>query len=273
MPCSDSEGEEGRCSSMPPSSSKNKWHTKRQRKERKQGVGGGCDKSQGGEGGEVGIGSPLVPPALAGPSSRGLLESCSLWSQRLRLLEGGHKLGQDPHSHCLPWLQPQNRWGKDGGSGAHPEPRAQPEGPGRLLTTLEKVPPALQEAPTVSPTLSPTSMSVQQAAQPCHPRGLGLVQVPWAAPVTLCISVPGHTGQVDLFPLLLPLGIVPANLQGSPGWPAGSRAWDQAWTLGLPSTLQGEDAQHHGVEAGRPGLEVEIWILLNSSSPGFDIPI
>lgn len=273
MPCSNSKGEEGRCSSVPPPSSRNKWHTKRQRKEGKQGVGGGCDKSQGGEGGEVGIGSPLVPPALAGPSSRGLLESCSLWSQRVRLLWDGHKLGQASHNHCLPQLQPQNRRGKGGGPGARLEPRAQPEGPGRLLTTLETVSPALQEAPTVNPALSPTNMSVQQAAQPCHPRGLGLVQVPRAAPVTLCVSVPGHTGQVDLFPLLLPLGVVPAHFLGSPHWSVGNRAWDRAWTLGLPSTLQGEDTQHHGVEAGRPGLGVEIWILLTPSSPGFHVPV
>lgn len=92
-------------------------------------------------------------------------------------------------------------------------------------------------------------MSAQQATHPCHPRGLGLVQVPWAAPVTLCISVPGEAGQVYLLPLLLPLGIVPAHLQGPPHWLMGS--WDRAWTPGFPSTLPEEDTQHHRAEAER----------------------
>lgn len=92
----------------------------------------------------------------------------------------------------------------------------------------------------------PTSMSAQQDTHPCHPRGLGLVQVPRAAPVTLCVSVPGEAGQVYLFPLLLPLGIVPVRFQGPRHWPVGSWAWGQACTPRFPSTLPEEDTQTTG---------------------------
>lgn len=116
-------------------------------------------------------------------------------------------------------------------------------------------------------------MSAQQASQPCHPRGLGLVQVPWAAPVTLCISVPGEAGQVDLLPLLLPLGIVPVHLQGLPHWVVGSWVWDQAWTWGFLSSLPGEDTQHQRVEAEKArSLEIQS-LPIPSSLKAFDIPI
>lgn len=120
---------------------------------------------------------------------------------------------------------------------------------------------------------SPTACQPSSCG-PCHPRGLGLVQVPRAAPVTLCVSVPRQAGLVDLLPLLLPLGIVPAHLQGAPRCPAGSWAWDQGWTPGLPDTLQGEDIKHHGVEAETAlGLG---WGSRESANPflseGFDVP-
>lgn len=119
-------------------------------------------------------------------------------------------------------------------------------------------------------------MSAQRAAQPCHPRGLGLVQVPRAAPVTLCISVPGEAGQVDLFPLLLPLGIVPVHLQGLLHWVVGNWAWDQAWTRGFLSSLPGEDTQHQTVEVvkAEKARSLEIQSLSTPSSlKAFDIPI
>lgn len=52
------------------------------------------------KGDKVGVGSPLLPPALAEPSSLGLLQSCSLCRQRRESgcwWLGGQKLLQSPH--------------------------------------------------------------------------------------------------------------------------------------------------------------------------------
>lgn len=95
------------------------------------------------------------------------------------------------------------------------------------------------EATIVSPTPVPQS---QQAAEPCHPHGLGFVQVPWTAPVTLGVSVPGKAGQVNLFSLLFPLRVVPAGFWGHPQGLLGRWAWDHTWTPGLQNTLQREHA-------------------------------
>lgn len=67
--------------------------------------------------------------------------------------------------------------------------------------------------------------------------GLGFVQVPWAAPVTLWVSMPGKAGQVNLLSLLFPLRVVPGGLRRHPQGLLGRWAWDQAWTPGLQSTL------------------------------------
>lgn len=56
------------------------------------------------DGGEVGVGSPLVLPALARPSSRGLLESCSLQSREKQ--SGSTQAAELPVGGRLPQPQP-----------------------------------------------------------------------------------------------------------------------------------------------------------------------
>lgn len=61
------------------------------------------------------------------------------------------------------------------------------------------------------------------------------------APVTLCIFVPGKTGQVNLLSLLLPLPTVPVGLWGPSHGLWGWWAWGHAWTPGLQTALQRKD--------------------------------
>lgn len=222
---------------MLPSSSKNKWQTKRQRKERKRGTGV-KKKSQREAGSEVGCGSPLVPPALPWPSSRGLLEPWSLWRQRgIRLLvQGGQRLQQDPHLLHLPDPSPRTeRSRKMVGPGKmgdpvltqSPDPKAQadPHHPGRVL-------PALQEAPTVSR---------PQAPQHVSPTSFPALPPTWAWPC------PGPMGGASH-------PVHPCAGRGGPGQspPApASTAHSPSPPLGAP-TLAGGELSVPGLDSGAP---------------------
>lgn len=244
MPSSDREGEEGRCPSMLPSSSENKWQTKRQGTERKREARG--EKIQ--------EGWVLAHPSCCPPWPGPLPKAC--WSPAACVAERGSQVGCWQGAQRLqgcwwadtscPSPSPKPSHGtKDSmervgprkvGNAVpthSPEPRVRTEGQTEPHHPGEG-PSSPQEIPTVSPT---------QPHKHVDPAGGPALPPTWAwpcpgptggasHPVRLC-ATPGGPGRSAL---------APASTGRSPSPPPGA-----------PPLAGGELGQGPGLDSGAPG--------------------